>query len=172
MAHVLVTGAAGFVGSHLCERLIADGHTVTGVDAFIPYYPRALKEENLRGLRAQPAFTFVEMDLRNGEIEPLLEGADAVVPGFNIEEATTFPDNTEDFLQALSHSFRYSTANGVKAHCFTTALSKSEIVALGKDRALPFAKLWPCYFAEEQWCGQCESCLRFQRALRQNNIQL
>ena len=79
MAHVLVTGAAGFVGSHLCERLIADGHTVTGVDAFIPYYPRALKEENLRRLRAQPTFTFVEMDLRNGEIEPLLSGVDAVV---------------------------------------------------------------------------------------------
>lgn len=79
MAHVLVTGAAGFVGSHLCERLLADGHSVAGVDAFIPYYPRALKEENLRGLRAQPAFTFVELDLRNGEIEPLLRGADAVV---------------------------------------------------------------------------------------------
>jgi nucleoside-diphosphate-sugar epimerase len=79
MAHVLVTGAAGFVGSHLCERLIADGHTVTGVDAFIPYYPRALKEENLRGLHAQPAFTFVELDLRAGEIEPLLSGVDAVV---------------------------------------------------------------------------------------------
>ena len=47
---VLVTGAAGFVGSHVVERLLADGKTVRGVDAFIDYYPRALKEENLRAV--------------------------------------------------------------------------------------------------------------------------
>ena len=39
----LVTGAAGFIGSHLCERLLQAGHAVVGVDAFIPYYPRLLK---------------------------------------------------------------------------------------------------------------------------------
>ena len=40
----LVTGAAGFIGSHLCERLLQLGHRVVGVDAFIPYYPRPIKE--------------------------------------------------------------------------------------------------------------------------------
>ena len=46
----LVTGAAGFIGSHLCEHLLRSNHTVVGLDAFIPYYPRAAKEANLAAL--------------------------------------------------------------------------------------------------------------------------
>ncbi len=78
MANCLVTGAAGFVGSHLCERLLADGHAVVGVDAFIPYYPRALKEENLAGFRDHPNFTFHELDLRADDLSPALAGVDAI----------------------------------------------------------------------------------------------
>lgn len=78
MAHCIVTGAAGFVGSHLCEELIARGHRVTGIDAFIPYYPRPLKEGNLAGLRQEERFTFYEADLRSADLRPLLAGADAV----------------------------------------------------------------------------------------------
>jgi UDP-glucuronate 4-epimerase len=79
MAVYLVTGAAGFIGSHLSERLIADGHSVIGVDAFIPYYPRELKERNLADLRTAAHFTFHELDLRTADLAPLLQGADAVV---------------------------------------------------------------------------------------------
>jgi nucleoside-diphosphate-sugar epimerase len=75
---VLVTGAAGFIGSHLCEALLAAGHEVLGVDAFIPYYPRPLKEDNLRGLLATPGFTFRELDLRTADLAPILEGRDTV----------------------------------------------------------------------------------------------
>ena len=42
----LITGVAGFIGSHLAERLLADGHEVVGIDAFIDYYPRSMKEQN------------------------------------------------------------------------------------------------------------------------------
>jgi nucleoside-diphosphate-sugar epimerase len=59
----LVTGAAGFIGSHLCERLLADGHAVTGVDCFTPYYPRPVKERNLAILRGRPNFAFHDVDL-------------------------------------------------------------------------------------------------------------
>lgn len=87
-----------------------------------------------------------------------------VVPGFNIEEGATFPDNTEPFLQALTQSFRFSTSNGVTAKCFTTALNKQEIVKRGRELNAPFELMWPCYFGGETPCGQCESCQRFNRA--------
>lgn len=53
MAHVVVTGAAGFIGPHLSERLLAEGNTVLGIDAFISYCPRAIKERNLAGLAGE-----------------------------------------------------------------------------------------------------------------------
>ena len=51
-----ITGAAGFIGSHLCERLLADGHEVVGIDAFTPFYARELKEANVAALRRAPSF--------------------------------------------------------------------------------------------------------------------
>lgn len=78
MATCIVTGAAGFVGSHLSELLIEDGHTVIGLDGFIPYYPRDVKEDNLATLRTHSAFTLHEVDFRTDELASLLTGADVV----------------------------------------------------------------------------------------------
>ncbi|HEY2730756.1 MAG TPA: SDR family NAD(P)-dependent oxidoreductase [Polyangia bacterium] len=61
---VLVTGAAGFIGSHLSERLVARGDEVVGLDNFDAFYPRAVKERNLATLAASPRFSLVEGDLR------------------------------------------------------------------------------------------------------------
>src|SRR3954466_8425690 len=74
----LVTGASGFIGSHLCEHLLSAGHDVVAVDAFIPYYPREFKEANLQSWRNHPRCRFHELDLRTGAIEPLLAGVDVV----------------------------------------------------------------------------------------------
>jgi UDP-glucuronate 4-epimerase len=74
----LVTGAAGFIGSHLCEALVGAGAEVVGLDAFIHYYPRAVKERNLAALRANPRFTFHKRDLRIDDLAPALEGVDTV----------------------------------------------------------------------------------------------
>ena len=67
MALILITGAAGFIGSHLAERLLARGDQVVGLDNFDPFYAREVKEQNLRGPKANPGFTFVEADLRDAD---------------------------------------------------------------------------------------------------------
>jgi nucleoside-diphosphate-sugar epimerase len=71
----VVTGGAGFIGSHLSERLLAQGATVTAIDCFTDYYPRAIKERNLAGPRGQPGYRFVEDDLNTVDLGALLEGA-------------------------------------------------------------------------------------------------
>jgi len=74
----VVTGAAGFIGSHLCERLLADGHAVTGIDCFTDYYPRTIKERNLASFRHHRHFTFREFDLSLGIEEEIVAGAEWV----------------------------------------------------------------------------------------------
>ena len=66
----VVTGAAGFIGSHLAESLVAAGHDVVGIDCFTDYYDQALKEENARGLDVQ------RLDLAEAELD--FTGADGV----------------------------------------------------------------------------------------------
>ena len=74
----VVTGAAGFIGSHLAESLLVDGAEVVGIDCFTDYYPRAVKEENLAVLREHGGFRLVEGRLQDLNLAPLLEGADQV----------------------------------------------------------------------------------------------
>ncbi len=74
----LVTGAAGFIGSHLCERLLQDGCQVVGLDGFVPSYPRALKESNLAAARACPRFRFQAVDLRSDPLGPWLDDVEVV----------------------------------------------------------------------------------------------
>ena len=93
-------------------------------------------------------------------------GASWIIPGFNAEEASTFPDNTPAFARALEHAFSFSTANHIKVHCFTMDLDKTEIVKKGKDLKVPFELIWPCYFGDVKPCGQCESCQRYSRAIK------
>src|SRR5262249_9566137 len=67
----VVTGAAGFIGSHLCEYLLALGHPVAGIDSFIPYYPPEVKRRNLAASQARPDFRFAQLDLRADTLDPL-----------------------------------------------------------------------------------------------------
>ena len=74
----LITGAAGFVGSHLVERLLSGQDEVVGIDSFADFYARSLKEENLAAIGERRGFTFVEGDLNEVPLRPLLEGCDVV----------------------------------------------------------------------------------------------
>jgi 7-cyano-7-deazaguanine synthase len=99
-------------------------------------------------------------------------GADAVIPGFNAEEAATFPDNSKEFLEQATKSLFYSTANHVKVGCYTAHLKKPDIVRLGQGLKVPWELVWPCYFAGEKWCGECESCQRAKRAFNSANVDV
>jgi UDP-glucose 4-epimerase len=71
--HALVTGAAGFIGSHLVERLLEDGAQVTGVDCFTDYYDPTLKRRNLEGALSHPRFRLLEIDLGAADLSALPE---------------------------------------------------------------------------------------------------
>lgn len=70
----LVTGGAGFIGSHLSERLLGQGADVVALDAFTDFYPRPIKESNIAGLRGRAGYHFVEGDLREVDLDRLLDG--------------------------------------------------------------------------------------------------
>jgi nucleoside-diphosphate-sugar epimerase len=74
----VVTGVAGFIGSHLAERLLADGCSVLGLDCFTDYYDRAVKIRNLGALQGRAGFELVEADLARAPLPSLLKGADAI----------------------------------------------------------------------------------------------
>ena len=72
---MVVTGAAGFIGSHLVERLLAAGHEVVGIDSFEDYYPRPFKEANIAAARAAEGFTFREDNLLRMAVDPSADGS-------------------------------------------------------------------------------------------------
>jgi nucleoside-diphosphate-sugar epimerase len=74
----LVTGCAGFIGSHLTESLLADGVDVVGIDCFNDNYGRPIKLRNLDRARAWSSFDFVPVDLARGALQDLVQGADVV----------------------------------------------------------------------------------------------
>ena len=78
MARALVTGVAGFIGSHLARRLLELGWEVVGIDAFVDYYPRWIKERNLTPLYAWEGFSLVEGDIMEANLEELGDGVSVV----------------------------------------------------------------------------------------------
>ncbi|MGH7799031.1 MAG: NAD-dependent epimerase/dehydratase family protein [Thermodesulfobacteriota bacterium] len=75
---LLVTGVAGFIGSHLSERLLKEGFQVIGVDSFLDYYPKKIKENNLNGLVSDNKFTFIEGSIFELNLKGILKGVDAI----------------------------------------------------------------------------------------------
>lgn len=98
----LITGVAGFIGSHLAERLLAEGHEVWGVDHFADSYPRALKERNLAVARSWHSFTLLERDLLEGDLTSLLDGMEWI---FHLAaQAGVRASWGNQFVQYLNHN--------------------------------------------------------------------
>src|SRR5690606_31317486 len=97
-----------------------------------------------------------------------------VVVGFNREEATTLPDNSEAFLEQATRSLSFSTLNGVEVFCYTTRMNKVEICERLKklEKRFPHELVWSCYHSGSEPCGRCESCGRHARALDEAGVRL
>src|SRR6266480_92792 len=106
MARVLITGAAGFIGSQLAERCLEQGHTVLGVDSFTPYYDPAIKRANVAQIADHESWTFVGGDLIDLDLAELLEGVDVVFhlaaqPGVRASWGQTFEAYVDSNITAL-----------------------------------------------------------------------
>ena len=113
----VVTGCAGFVGSHLSERLVAAGFRVRGVDAFTPYYGRADKEANLAALVHEPRFELLELDLSAAPLEAVVAGACVVFhlaaqPGVRGSFGAGFVDYVRDNVLATQRLFEAALTAG------------------------------------------------------------
>ena len=92
------------------------------------------------------------------------KGAQFIVPGFNSEEAATFPDNSVEYIEKMNACLQMSTANGVQVYCFSQEMDKKQIIKAAKNLKVNIDKIWSCYHHGESICGRCESCQRFLRA--------
>jgi nucleoside-diphosphate-sugar epimerase len=100
-----VTGVAGFIGSHLAEKLLAAGHDVIGIDNFLDNYPRRFKERNLSALAVHRNFTFVEEDLLQCDLTSLLRDVSYVFhlagqPGVRSSWGKEFARYTDNNIRA------------------------------------------------------------------------
>jgi UDP-glucuronate 4-epimerase len=141
MGRILVTGAAGFIGSHLCEALLARGDEVVGLDNFDPFYARAVKEANLAECRKRAAFRLIEGDLRDEALagQVLADGIDAVVhlaakAGVrpSIAEPLLYQDVNVRGTAVLLEAARRA---GVKRFIFASSSS-----VYGNNEKVPFAE--------------------------------
>ena len=141
---VVVTGAAGFIGSHVAESLLADGHEVTGIDCFTDYYPRPVKEENLRALRGSPRFRLVEARLQDADLAPLLAGAEhvyhlAAQAGVRASWGREFSHYTEHNVLATQRLLEAAVAAGRPTVVYASSSS-----VYGDAPSLPFREDGPC----------------------------
>jgi UDP-glucuronate 4-epimerase len=126
--HALVTGSAGFLGSHLCERLIDEGREVVGVDCFTSYYSRRTKERNVERLRDEPHFRLVELDLSSDPLCGLLDGVDVIFhlaarAGVRGSFGESFREYVRDNVVATQRLLEEAARAGVLAFVYASSSS-------------------------------------------------
>jgi len=141
---VVVTGAAGFIGSHLSEKLLAEGHEVLGIDAFVNYYPREIKERNLARALDHRAFRFLEGRLQEMNLAEGLEGASQVYhlaaqAGVRASWGRDFEIYTEHNVLGTQRLLEAAVAAGVPRLVYASSSS-----VYGDATELPLREDTPC----------------------------
>jgi nucleoside-diphosphate-sugar epimerase len=135
---VLVTGCAGFIGSHVVARLLKEGHEVTGVDNFDVYYSRSQKEKNLMPVLLHPQFKLVEDNLAEMALVKVLKGTEAVVhlaaqAGVRGSWGASFHRYVMNNIQATQKLLEESKANKLKRFIYASSSSVYGDVPAGPD---------------------------------------
>ncbi len=137
----LVTGAAGFIASHLCRRLLKEGFKVVGIDSFTDFYPKRLKENNIKPLRKEGNFEFITGDLNDLDLEKTLKKVDYVFHhAAQAGVRTSWGDNfsvyiknnieaTQKLLEAAKNinleKFIYASSSSVYGNCPELPMSET-----------------------------------------------
>lgn len=140
---LLITGVAGFVGSHLAERLLEEGFDLIGVDSFLDYYPKEIKENNLRRVIKNPKFKFIEANLLGLNLKEIFEQVEAVfhqaaIPGVRASWGKDFSQYVENNIQATQ--VLLEACKDVKIKKFIYASSSS---VYGDSDELPIKETSP-----------------------------
>ncbi len=125
----LITGVAGFVGSHLAERLLALGHEVVGLDSFLDNYGRSYKKNNLTKLRAHSNFRFLDENLSTADCAALLRESPVYVfhmaaqPGVRSSWGAQFAHYSENNIMATQRLLEASKGTGIKKFVYASSSS-------------------------------------------------
>jgi len=156
---VIVTGAAGFIGSHLCERLLERNCSVVGVDNFDDFYDPQVKRRNIAGCRTNESFQLLEADIRDSDAmnEALSDGADVIVhlaarAGVrpSIEQPVLYADvNINGTLVLLEAAAK---------HNVTRFVFGSSSSVYGNNRKVPFAEVDNVDFPISPYAATKKAC--------------
>jgi UDP-glucuronate 4-epimerase len=144
MAKVLITGAAGFIGSHLAQKCLAEGHDVLGVDSFTPYYDTNIKRANITKIGDDPSWTFLEGDLVSLDLTSVLDGIEVVFhlaaqPGVRASWGETFEAYVTSNVTALQRLLEASRSAAIDRFVFASSSSvygNAERLPATEDTAL------------------------------------
>jgi len=140
MRSIVVTGCAGFIGSHLTEKLLKLGHRVIGIDNFDTFYPKKVKVENLKTFLQNPSFEFHELDLRSeSNLDGIEDQVDLVVhlagkAGVrpSIEDPQGYIDSN---ISASRNVLDFMRKKGIKKLAFASSSS-----VYGNNKDVPFSE--------------------------------